>query len=191
MGAPVCKRCGKLIENRYRICGECIVHPPAYRKHSSYSIYEGVLKDIILLFKYGEIKRLKKIITDYYTAAFKARIAEGFDFLIPVPADKNRKREFHPIAEIAGMLSGRLEIKIMSDNLVKVKTTEPQAGLSRSKRLKNLAGAFALKDPGKLEGKKILLIDDVYTTGTTIKQCTKVLVKADADVVALTLARSL
>ncbi len=173
------------------MCGECIVHPPAYRKHFSYSIYEGVLKDIILLFKYGEIKRLKRIITEYYVAAFTSRIAEGFDFLIPVPADKNRKREFHPITLIAGMLSRRLAIELMSNNLIKVKTTEPQAGLSRSKRLKNLAGAFALQYPGRLAGKKILLIDDVYTTGTTIKQCTKVLVKAKADVVALTLARSM
>jgi len=189
--APACRHCGIIIENRHRICGECIVKPPIYRKHYSYSIYDGSLKDVILLFKYGEIKKLKKVISEYYIEIFKRKVCEEFDFLIPVPADKKRKREFNPVLEIAKMISKRLNIKLLADNLVKIKTTEPQAGLSRSKRLKNLGGAFALKNPTGVKTKKILLIDDVYTTGTTIKQCTKCLAEAGADVVAMTLARSM
>jgi ComF family protein len=189
--APTCKRCGLIVENRHRLCGECIVDPPKYRKHVSYSIYDGVLKDVILLFKYGEIKRLKHLIAGYYIEVIEKKIAGEFDYLIPVPADKKRKREFCPIREIAKILSRILHIGILTGNLVKTGTTEPQAGLSRSKRLKNLDGVFDLKNPSVIADKKILLIDDVYTTGTTIKQCTKVLVKAKADVVAVTLARSI
>lgn len=189
--APVCRHCGIIIENRHRICGECIVKPPIYRKHYSYSIYDGSLKDLILLFKYGEIKKLKKLIGEYFIEIFKRNICEEFDFLIPVPADKKRKREFDPVFEIAKNISRSINTRLLADNLVKRKPTEPQAGLSRSKRLKNLDGVFALKYPTILKGKKILLIDDVYTTGTTIKQCTKCLVEAGADVVAMTLARSM
>lgn len=180
-----------MIENRHHICGECIVHPPPYRKHFSYSIYDGSLKDFILLFKYGEIKKLKRLLGDYYIEIYKRKVCEEFDFLVPVPADKKRKREFDPVSEIAKIISRRTNLRLLTDNLVKIKPTEPQAGLSRSKRLKNLDGVFALKSPNRLKGKKILLIDDVYTTGTTIKQCTKCLVEAGADVVAITLARSM
>jgi ComF family protein len=167
------------------------VTPPLYRKHFSFSIYDGVLKDLILLFKYGEIKKLKNLIAAYYSEIFNKKICEEFDFLIPVPPDKNRKREFNPIFEIAKVLSKSINVRLLSNRLLKIKKTEPQAGLSRSKRLKNLDGAFVLKKPNRLKGKKVLLIDDVYTTGTTIKQCTKLLIKAGADVVAITLARSI
>ncbi|MFC2155285.1 ComF family protein [Acidobacteriota bacterium] len=190
MDAPLCKHCGIIIENRHRVCGDCILDPPKYLKHVSYSIYDGVLKDLILLFKYGEVKRLKHLIARYYIEVFEKKITGDFDYLIPVPADRKRKREFCPVQEIAKILSRILHIGILTGNLVKTGTTEPQAGLSRSKRLRNLDGAFSLKKPALIAGKKILLIDDVYTTGTTIKKCTDLLVKAKADVVALTLARS-
>lgn len=189
--APLCRHCGRIVENRHRICGECIVCPPLYRKHISYSIYDGVLKDLILLFKYGGIKKLKRLLAEYYVELFNNRINEKFDFLIPVPPDKSRRREYNPLYEIAKILSKKLNITVLGDNLIKTKTTEPQAGLSRSKRIKNLDGAFTSRNPSVVEGKKILLIDDVYTTGTTIKKCTEILKKAKADVVTLTLARSI
>lgn len=189
--APLCKRCGKIVENRYRMCGECLLHPPAYRKHLSYSFYDGILKDLILLFKYGEIKKLKKLLARYYIEIFNEKIAEKFDFLVPVPPDSGRNREYNPLYEIAKILSKQLNIKILTGNLLKTKATAPQAGLSRNMRLINLNGAFKLKKPFVIAGKKILLIDDVYTTGTTIKKCTEILKKAKCDVVALTLARSM
>ncbi|MCK4766549.1 MAG: ComF family protein [Candidatus Aminicenantes bacterium] len=189
--APVCKLCGRIVENRHRMCGECIVKPPRFKKHLSYAIYDGVLKDLILLFKYGEIKKLKKLLARYYIEIIEKRINERFDFIIPVPADKSRKRDFSPVYEIAKILSRRLSIPLLRGNLTKIRTTEPQAGLSRYKRLKNLNGAFKVKDPTRVKGKKILLIDDVYTTGTTIKKCSELLAKAKADVTALTLSRSM
>ncbi len=189
----VCQHCGCLMGTHYDRCGECLINPPLFRKHTSYGRYEEELKELILKFKYGGVEPLKHLLAGYYIEVFKKELKElaEFDFIVPVPPDKGRKREFHPVMEIAKILSKQLGIQLLPRHLVKVKKTLPQAGLTRSRRLKNLNGAFKLTNaPPSIKGKNILLIDDVYTTGTTIKKCTELFVKKDAKVVALTLARS-
>lgn len=189
----VCQHCGRLMGTRYDRCGECLINPPPFRKHISYGRYEEELKELILTFKYGGVKPLKHLLAGYYIEVFKKEIKElaEFDFIVPVPPDKGRKREFNPVLEIAKILSKQLGIQLLPRHLVKVKKTLPQAGLSRSRRLKNLNGAFKLTDASpSIKRKKLLLIDDVYTTGTTIKKCTELFVKKEAEVFALTLARS-
>lgn len=188
----VCEHCGRPLGNISRRCGECLLNPPPFRKHISYGEYEEELKELILKFKYGNVEKLKHLLTDYYIRIFYKKIDESFDFIVPVPPDKGRKREFNPVLEIAKILSKQLEVKLLPLHLVKIKKTLPQAGLTRSQRLNNLNGAFKVTETHpSIKGKKILLIDDVYTTGTTVKKCTELLTKEDADVVALTLARSI
>ncbi len=188
---PFCQRCGRPLNNRHTICGECIIHPPLFKKHRSYSIYSGALKELIHLFKYRGINRLKHLFASYYLELLEQALRENFHFIIPVPRDKSRGREFYPLLEIANIVSKKTGIAVWEKGLIKTKATEPQARLSRSKRLKNLEGVIQLKNPGHLEGKKILLIDDVYTTGTTIKKCTEALAEATVDISALTIARSI
>jgi len=187
---PICKKCGKLIADMDSFCGECLVNPPPYRKHISYSQYDGILKDLILLYKYFEIKKLKKILARYYIDIFNIKLNERFDCIIPVPADKSRERDFDPNMEISKILSRELNIRLVKNTLVKVKKTVPQVSLTLKKRLKNLDGAFKLKNASTLSKKKVLLIDDVYTTGITIKKCAQILQKKKNQVVAITLARS-
>jgi competence protein ComFC len=187
-----CQHCGRTLDHQYERCGECILQSPPYRKHRSYSRYQDLLRHLILIYKYRGIEKLKCLFVDYYIELFAEKINEDFDYIVPVPPDRGRKRkrEFNPILEIAKILSRRLEIPLSSGNLIKIKQTLPQAGLTRAQRITNLDGAFKLKHPGKIKGKKLLLIDDVYTTGTTINKCAQLLIKQKADVVALTLARS-
>ena len=189
---PTCRVCGKIVGNRYDICGQCIIQLPPFRRHLSYSRYWDLLKELILLYKYGGIERLKYLFAGCYMEMFYERVREPFDYVVPVPPDRSRKREFGPILEIAKILSEKLGFRLLSDYLIKAKKTPPQASLTKAKRMKNLDGAFKLNHSRgiRLEGKKILLIDDVYTTGTTVNQCTQLLVKEKADVVVLTLARS-
>ncbi len=188
----VCGHCGRPLGSNSHRCGECLLHPPPFRKHISYGGYDEELKELILKFKYGNVEKLKHLLAGYYIEIFYKKIDESFDFIIPVPPDKGRKREFDPVLEIAKILSKQLGMMLLIHHLVKIKRTLPQAGLSRNQRLNNLHGAFKLtKTTPSLKGKKILLIDDVYTTGTTVKKCTELLTKEDADVVALTLARSI
>ncbi|MCP4156845.1 MAG: ComF family protein [bacterium] len=186
-----CETCGRIIGEGLDTCGECLVTPPLYRKHVSYSAYREELRELLLLYKYKGLEKLKILFAGYYLETFRKEIAEEFDFIVPVPPDMSRKREFNPILEIAKLLSKALDIKLLPNTLVKEKKTLPQAGLSRSKRLINLNGAFKIVDTTQqLKGKKLLLLDDVYTTGTTIRKCTELLTAEEADVVVLTLARS-
>lgn len=188
----VCDLCGWPMENESRLCGECIVNPPVYRRHVSYSGYHDELRELILAFKYGGVEQLKHLLSGYCVQVFREKIAEPFDYLVPVPPDRGRKREFHPVTVMAKLISKQLGIELLTGYLEKVKRTQPQAELSRSRRLENLNAAFKITRVTPLmEGKKVLLLDDVYTTGTTITKCAELLIKAGAEVTALTLARSL
>ena len=166
------------------------MNPPPYRKHASYTRYEGVIKELIIYYKFKGMQGLKVLFGSLLTELFNSQITGHFDWMVPVPADQGRKRELNPILELCKKLSRSVDIPLMRKNLIKVKRTEPQVLLSQARRLKNLDGAFRLRDPVAVNKKRILLVDDVYTTGTTIKKCTQLLKKAGADVVAITLARS-
>lgn len=122
--------------------------------------------------------------------------------VIPVPLHerKLRIRGFNPSfllvrnwARIFEMLNGHLPvIPVEKDILARKKWTAPQTGLGRKERLQNIKNAFAVKDTSKINGKKILLVDDVYTTGATANECAKVLLKGGSKQVdVLTLARAM
>lgn len=194
--APVCPVCSRPLGNESERCGECLTTPPLFRRHVCYGRYEEELRELILRYKYGGVEKLKHLLAGFYVDVYQRKLAvsepQGFDFIIPVPQDIGRKREFNPVSEMAGIFSKRLNIPLLAGRLVKVKKTLPQAGLTRSHRLNNLNGAFCVKGASlSLKGKRILLADDVYTTGTTIKKCAELLIKEGADVVAMTLARSI
>ncbi|MCK4835387.1 MAG: ComF family protein [Candidatus Aminicenantes bacterium] len=187
---PVCSKCGKAIRENGDLCGDCLADPPPFRKHVSYARYEGVLKELILSYKFKGAERLKKDLANCLVELVRSRIGENFDWIVPVPEDRGRKRETKPVFEIGILLSRKINIPLMRHNLIKVKKTAPQVKLSQARRLRNLDGAFKIRDASKVRKKKVLLVDDVYTTGTTIKKCTRQLKRAGAEVVAITLARS-
>ena len=102
--------------------------------------------------------------------------------LVPVPLDKKkfRIRGYNQSEELAKELSKILQIPVISDVLLKIKPTESQMTLKKAEREKNLLGAFAQKNPEKIQDKKVFLVDDVYTTGSTIQECTKILKESGA-----------
>ena len=102
--------------------------------------------------------------------------------LVPIPLDKNKikRRGFNQAEEIAENLSEFLKIPLVSNNLIKIKKTLPQVGLSEEERQENLKGAFFCKAPEEIKGNNILLVDDVYTTGATMEECARVLKKSGA-----------
>jgi competence protein ComFC len=97
--------------------------------------------------------------------------------LIPIPLDKNKLklRGYNQSEELAKELSKILKVPVMSDNLIKIKPTKSQMELSKQERENNLKNAFAIKNPEEISGKKVFLVDDVYTTGSTMSECAKVL----------------
>ena len=192
---PLCSHCGKQIAESgcsdRPVCGECLVDPSPYRRHVSFSSYTGLLREAIILYKYRQLAYLKWWLAHLLTQSYFERVCEPIDWVVPVPADRGRRRGFNPVAGVAGVLARNIAAPLAKNLLVKVKKCPPQVMLTQAQRKKNLRGAFALKKPvGRVVGKRILLVDDVYTTGTTIKTCARVLTAAGGEVVAITLARS-
>ena len=117
--------------------------------------------------------------------------------LVPVPLDKNKlkSRGYNQSEELAKELSKVLQVPVVSDFLIKTKSTKPQMELKKEEREKNLLNAFTIKSGGTsdvppLSNKKVFLVDDVYTTGSTMQECAKVLRNAGAKSVwGITIAR--
>jgi len=145
-----------------------------------------LVKKLIHQFKYQPyIKDLSKtlavlIITHFKLSNNKPNFS-GF-ILIPVPLEKRKLklRGFNQAEEIAKELSIFLKIPLMNDVLIKIKETPPQVELSEKEREENIKGVFLVKNREKIAGQKILLIDDIYTTGSTMEECAKVLKEAGA-----------
>ena len=122
------------------------------------------------------------------------------DIIVPVPLHKKRfrRRKFNQVwlmikdwNNSATVFNHTLNTDIRNDILIKIKMTIPQTGLDRESRKTNIKGAFLVNKPEAVKGKKVLLVDDVYTTGATADECTKALLKAGAgNVDVLTLART-
>jgi ComF family protein len=132
--------------------------------------YQPYLKDLA--------KTLASILIEHFVLSGKNtnEIWEN-GVLIPVPLDKKKLkiRGFNQSEELAKELSVVLKIPVVSDVLTKTKSTKPQMELKKEEREKNLEKVFAVKNPEQILGKKIFLVDDVYTTGSTMQECAKVL----------------
>jgi ComF family protein len=116
------------------------------------------------------------------------------DLIVPVPLHKKRLRQrgFNQALELARLFFPLEKARIRPTILMRTRWTTPQAGLGGRERRRNLAGAFQVGDGEKILAKKILLVDDVFTTGSTVNECAKVLRQSGAaDIQVLTLARVL
>lgn len=162
---------------------------PLFSKVLSYGLYEGVLQEAISQLKFHGVKRLSKPLGRLLLSFELSGI--DLDGIVPVPLSMKRLRErgFNQSLLIARIVSEEKGIPMLIDILLKKKETPPQTELSAKERLSNLKGAFEVK--GNIEGMRILLVDDVMTTGATVTECSKELIKAGAkEVIVLTLARS-
>lgn len=172
-------------------CHHCLVRPPAYEKAWTLFPYLPPLQDAICLFKYRGTVSLAKPLADLMIAALPHPIETDIVMPVPLHPARLREREFNQALLLADRLAHHLARPLVYTNLERIVPSDPQSTLSRKERLKNLRRAFAVRHPGKVEGKRILLIDDVFTTGTTVNECAKALRKAGAHAVSvLTLART-
>ncbi len=185
-----CRVCGKFLPAGNDTCGNCLLAPPPFLRHASYAAYEGTLREVIILYKYGEVEPLKFPLARLYQEIIGRGPLQVFDAVVPVPADRRRRHGFQPVRAMGRVLARRLEIDFWPRVLLKKKHTPPQVGLTQAQRKANLDGAFALAPGKRVAGRNILLIDDVTTTGTTIARCAAALKRNGARVTALTLAQT-
>ena len=143
-------------------------------------------RKLIYQFKYEPyLKNLAKVLASillehFVTAKNNTQEIWENSILIPIPLEvkKQKSRGYNQAEELVKELGHTLNVLSVLDNLVKIKATLPQMELSAKERQENLVGAFSIKNPAELGGKKIFLVDDVYTTGSTMEECAKVLRKA-------------
>ncbi len=189
-------KCGKpLVSDASIKCVDCIEDEPLFEYARSFGLYEGVLRKAVNLLKYNGIKRLAMPLSDVIPLNRMPRV----DAVIPVPLYKKRfrQREFNQSAVLARYMAKRIGRRegatygfpLLLENLVKVRDTKPQVGLSAKERAVNIKNAFEVKNNDLIANKNILLVDDVLTTGATVRECSRVLKKAGAgDVYVITLA---
>jgi predicted amidophosphoribosyltransferase len=151
----------------------------------------GFYRQVIILYKFGQVEPLKHILADLYLETVRRELPGAFDAVVPVPADLRRRRNgFQPVRVAGKVLARRLGVPFRPGLLLKRKATPPQVGLTQAQRLANLDGAFALGAGARAAGLRVLLVDDVTTTGTTVRKCAAVLKRGGARVTALTLGQT-
>jgi len=195
--SPQCTCCGLSFLDRDgedHLCGECITSEQFFSVARSLGKYDGTLLEAIRLFKYrGKVtvgKALGRLMADHEYRGFTIR---DYSLIIPVPLHKNRLKErgFNQSLILARELSRYCSIPLDFSLLKRTIHRKPQTMLRRKERLANVKGTFEVKNAEKIKGEKILLVDDVYTTGSTVKECSRMLLRYEAaEVAVLTLART-
>ncbi len=198
---PKCDKCGipfgfdmQAIENAQgTYCALCLDDPPPFTIARAALSYNDQSRDLILGFKHGDQMHNVLAFTPWLRRASEDMLSRA-DAIIPVPLHYLRliKRRYNQAAVMAQHLGRQAHVPVYVDALRRVRATVTQGHLSRDERSRNVKHAFVVGEKFKthIRGKSLILIDDVYTTGATVKECTKVLLKAGArDVFVLTLAR--
>ncbi len=196
-----CLGCGA---GKTPLCNACLAEfPPLYlpdnRKIFAATSYEDEnVKKAIRLFKYHGVKTLAEPLAALIFERTKNAISKFIGkpeqaLIIPIPLSpiKLRQRGYNQSELIGKSLSDKLSVKMRSDVLYKIKETPSQVEIKdRKKRLKNLEGAFAVKNPEKIKNKTIILVDDVITTGTTMNEARRTLTQAGAkQVIGIAVAK--
>lgn len=160
------------------------------------AIYDGALRTAIHRFKFKGRKKLAQalgiIIVQYLSQSPSLEMSE-IDLIVPVPLHQKRLRQRgFDQTDLLAQVIGRYFGVDVSHALIRTKNTKAQFELPRQERFKNINGVFHVTDKSAVQGKRILLFDDIYTTGATISECSKALKKAGAKrVEILTLSRAL
>jgi len=203
LGPPWCAICGRPFKvfpspegdacpGRAELCGRCSRRRPAFAYSRSAALYQGAVREALHAFKFSGKTALAGPLTDLLLEVCGPAIAPAPDLVVPVPLHRRREQErgYNQSALLARRVARRLGAAHAPRALWRVRPTSPQAELTGAERRTNVRGAFAVRSPGALAGRHVLLIDDVLTTGTTVAECARVLAAAGAGAVGvLTVAR--
>ncbi len=199
---PLCLLCGRPFVNTAgedHLCGACILRAPFYNEARAWACYprdesEDPLREVLQRFKYGRKVSLGKPLGHLMAKGCLNYWPDiTFDAIIPVPLHRKRLRwrGFNQAVLLAREVSRLWRVPIDPFVLSRTKETLPQTQLPEEERRKNVRGAFSLNQEKPVKGKALLVVDDVYTTGATVNECSRILLRAGAEKVhVLTLART-
>ena len=205
-----CSVCGERLDSAFAegLCGMCRRVEPRFVKASAYGSYEGGLRELIHLLKYDHVHPAARVLGRMLAEAIEdlrpaftegssrdARQGVSLPLIVPVPLHRTRSAErgFNQSEEIArAALKSLPGFSVSTRVLARKRATASQIGLTRHQRRANLRGAFDVIAAEEIAARDVLLIDDVYTTGTTVSECARILRRSGASrVFVATVARVL
>lgn len=192
---PICVQCGRpqrLEVYSEQLCRQCRETPYYFSEARAVGVYEGSLREILAELKYRYRPELGEVLGKLLVEWIKFhRNFQDFKLIIPIPINdqKLKQRGYNQAELLAKPLQRYLGIPQANDIMVREKFTESQNTLCKEERFRNMQGAFRVVGAGSLTGAKVLLVDDILTTGATASEAARVLLRAGAlDVKVLTVA---
>lgn len=190
--SPWCDICGTPGVNG--LCDACAISPPRYGQLRAVALYQTTLQQAIHIFKFQKKKGFARHLIQLINAHIPADCdVATYDFILPIPIHKKRLRErgFNQATLLADGIAETTGVPVLTGTLVRKRHTVAQSSLDREARQQNIVGAFDVAEPDIIRGKRLLVIDDVFTTGATIREAVSELWTADpAEIDVLTLART-
>lgn len=182
---PICERCGKPLRGAStdrRLCRDCVATPKLFAKARAVALYDGAAKQHVHMLKYQGRAVLAEVM-----GRLMAEVAlcdnDYCDCELVVPVPMHRKKEelrgYNQAYLLAREVGSFLNIRVASA-LVRTTLTDPQSTLGKQGRSRNLRGVFEVPCPADVSGRRVLLVDDVFTTGSTASECTRALLRAGA-----------
>lgn len=186
---PYCMKCGKTIEDATEeYCGDCREVPKTFERGFPVFAYSGAIKDALYAFKYKNQRSYGDFFADCIYGQYGEEFRKlQFDGLVPVPVHRKKRkaRGYNQAEVLARSLAKHLELPVYPSYILRIVNTNPQKELNDKIRMKNLNNAFKIGE-NTIKLKKVLLVDDIYTSGATIEACTKVLLDAGVEKVYYT-----
>jgi ComF family protein len=194
--APFCECCSQPFDGAITqqfTCSNCADREVHFECAVAAYLSRGVVRDFIHAFKYNGHLHLRRPLADWLAQTLDdPRISSRpFDAFVPVPLHhiRFREREFNQAAELATLVSQRSRIPVLHA-LKRTRYTSTQTKLDRAERMENLRGAFRVRHNARVKERHFVLVDDVFTTGSTVEECSRVLLRAGAaSVRVITVAR--
>ncbi|MDN5248079.1 MAG: ComF family protein [Wolbachia endosymbiont of Tyrophagus putrescentiae] len=187
-----CNVCGSVISNNIYTCGKCITDSPQFKLLKSVFAYDEHSKNMIINFKFFDNLNYTKVFAKLIYQAHKDVFRDA-EVIIPVPLHRLRlfKRKYNQAALLAKELSRLSGVCYEPFALKRFRNTKAQAGLSLKQREKNLRKAFTIRDKSVVKNKIAILIDDVVTTGATVRSCSQEILNSGArEIRVLSIART-
>lgn len=203
---PVCGICKKI--SKENLCNECTLKLDKYKINVNTKLkednmyfdeafhifkYEGIIRDAIISYKFQNKAYLYKTFSKIILKNGKAySFLKKYDIIIPVPIHKKRKqkRGYNQTELIAKEIAKNTHLELQKNVLIKSLNIVPQSELNRKERKENIKNVFELKNFDKIRNKNIIIFDDIYTTGSTLNECAKILRNAECkNIGILTIAK--
>jgi ComF family protein len=194
---PICPTCGlpfPMEVGEDHLCGQCLRTNWHFGIARAFGLYEGTIREAIHLLKYGGKAFLARHLAGLLDKGYPFIDYASYDLLVPVPLHRKRLRErgFNQALLLGNAIGRGVGVSCTGFALKKIRWSAPQIHLSPKEREENVKGSFGVANPAEVRGKRVLLIDDVMTTGSTVNECARELLKAGAgEVDVFTLARAI